>query len=191
MELKASILQSNARLREANEALTAAKRKHGGVVQGPQGILQVTVIRAENLRGVQSSYVLMYQGARQGKTRPGSGERPEYPEGVLKFEVDDDQQELLVSIIDSMRGNSILDTNVSLDEIKNGAIPENKEFWLSKSETDPSAPKLRVKINYQQNEVLKYGTEVQILEGEIRNDVSVYQQVRIFIDQLRQPFGFL
>lgn len=30
-----------------------------------------------------------------------------------------------------------------------------------------------------------------MLEQEIKNDVSVFQQVRIFIEQLRHPFGFL
>lgn len=179
------------RLKEAKMALQDAKRRYGGVVQGPQGVLQVTVIRAENLRGVSSSYVLMYQGVKTSKTKPAMGESPVYSENQIQFDVDDDQQELLVSIVDTVSGRQILETNVSLDEIKSGQIPQNKEIWLSRSESDPQAPKLRVKIFYQQNEVLRYSNEVQLLEREIKNDVSVFQQVRIFIEQLRHPFGFL
>ena len=30
-----------------------------------------------------------------------------------------------------------------------------------------------------------------MLQSEIKNDAGILQQVRIFIDQLRSPFGFL
>jgi hypothetical protein len=58
-------------------------------------------------------------------------------------------------------------------------------------ENDPAAAKLRIKISYVQNEVLKWDTEVNMLVGEIKNDAGILTQVRIFIDQLRSPFGFL
>lgn len=59
------------------------------------------------------------------------------------------------------------------------------------NEKDPAAPKLRLKLSYTQNEVLKWDAEVQMLQSEIKNDAGILQQVRIFIDQLRSPFGFL
>ena len=58
-------------------------------------------------------------------------------------------------------------------------------------EGDPTAPKLRMKLTYEQNEVLKWNAEVTMLHDEIKNDAGILQQVRIFIDQLRTPFGFL
>ena len=53
------------------------------------------------------------------------------------------------------------------------------------------AAKLRLKISYAQNEVLKWDGEVAMLTAEIKNDAGILGQVRIFIDQLRTPFGFL
>ena len=53
------------------------------------------------------------------------------------------------------------------------------------------AAKLRLKISYVQNEVLKWDGEVGMLTAEIKNDAGILGQVRIFIDQLRTPFGFL
>ena len=53
------------------------------------------------------------------------------------------------------------------------------------------AAKLRLKISYVQNEVLKWDGEVSMLTAEIKNDAGILSQVRIFIDQLRTPFGFL
>ena len=58
-------------------------------------------------------------------------------------------------------------------------------------DNDPSSSRLRLKITYEQNEVLKWDAEVELLTGEIKNDAGILQQVRYFIDQLRTPFGFL
>ena len=70
-------------------------------------------------------------------------------------------------------------------------MPQNDEFWLEMRQGDPSSPKLRLKISYVQNEVLKWDAEVTMLVNEIKNDAGVIQQVRFFIEQLRTPFGFL
>ena len=155
------------------------------------GVLLITVIRAENLTGVNNSHVICYQGNRHGQTRPARGSSPTYADSVLSFEVDDDQTPLVVQIFDIDRGASVLDTQVSFDDIKAELVPQNEEFWLNVREGDPSAPKLRLKISYQQNEVLKWDAEVVMLTTEIKNDAGILQQVRFFIDQLRQPFGFL
>ena len=85
----------------------------------------------------------------------------------------------------------MLETQVSFDDIKNEIVPQNEEFWLNVRDNDPTATKLRLKISYIQNEVLKWDSEVQTLRGEIKNDASILHQVRIFIEQLRSPFGFL
>ena len=58
-------------------------------------------------------------------------------------------------------------------------------------EGDPNSAKLRLVLSYDQNEVFRLDGEVQILQSEIKNDAGILQQVRIFIDQLRSPFGFL
>lgn len=39
--------------------------------------------------------------------------------------------------------------------------------------------------------MLKWDNEVQMLKSEITSDGHMLKQVRIFIDQLRTPFGFL
>ena len=39
--------------------------------------------------------------------------------------------------------------------------------------------------------MLKWDNEVQMLKSEIKSDGHMLRQVKIFIDQLRTPFGFL
>jgi len=112
------------------------------------GLLMITVIRAENLTGVNNSHVICYQGPRHGQTRPARGPSPTYADSVLQFEVDDDQTPLVVQIFDIDRGLPILETHVSFDDIKAEVVPQNDEFWLNVREGDPSAPKLRLKISY-------------------------------------------
>jgi len=46
-------------------------------------------------------------------------------------------------------------------------------------------------VNYEVNEVSKWQNEFELWDSEIRNQVSLLKQVRIFIEQLRTPFGFL
>lgn len=58
-------------------------------------------------------------------------------------------------------------------------------------ENDPSAARLRIKLSYVQNEVLKWNAEVEMLQNDLKNDAGILQQVKIFIDQIRAPFGFL
>lgn len=105
--------------------------------------------------------------------------------------MDDDTTPLVVQILDIDRGTAVLETQVSFDDIKAEIIPQNEEFWLNVREGDPMAAKLRLKISYVQNEVLKWDGEVSMLTAEIKNDAGILGQVRIFIDQLRTPFGFL
>jgi hypothetical protein len=155
------------------------------------GVLHISVIRAENLINVNNSHVICYQGNKHGQTRPARGQTPTYADSELSFEVDDDQIPLVVQVLDIDRGMPVLETQVSFDDIKAEIVPQNKEFWLNVRENDPSAAKLRIKISYVQNEVLKWDTEVNMLVGEIKNDAGILHQVRIFIDQLRAPFGFL
>lgn len=96
--------------------------------------------------------------------------------------MDDDQSPLVVQILDIDRGQAILETQVSFDDIKAEIVPQNEEFWLNVREGDPTAAKLRLKITYVQNEVLKWDAEVQSLRQEIKNDAGILQQVRIFIE---------
>jgi hypothetical protein len=60
------------------------------------GVLHISIIRAENLDGVNNSHVICYQGNKHGQTRPAKGPTPTYDDSVLSFEVDDDQQPLVI-----------------------------------------------------------------------------------------------
>ncbi len=190
-EIKSQIIMNHQRLKQAEQELANAKRQHNGYIQGPMGNLFITVIRAENLIGVQNSHVICYQGNKHGQTRPARGQAPQYADPQLQFEVEDDQIPLVVQILDIDKGVAVLETQVSFDDIKAEIVPQNEEFWLNVREGDPTAPKLRLKITYKQNEVLKWDNEVQMLKSEINSDGHMLKQVRIFIDQLRTPFGFL
>ena len=87
-----------------------------------------------------------------------------------------------MQILDIDRGMAVLETQVSFDDIKQENIPQNEDFWLFARENDDSSAKLRLKISYIQNEVLKWDAEVNMLTTEIKNDAGILQQVRIFID---------
>ena len=80
-----------------------------------------------------------------------------------------------MQILDIDRGMAVLETQVSFDDIKAEIIPQNEEFWLNVREGDPSAAKLRLKITYEQNEVLKWDAEVNMLTTEIKNDAGILQ----------------
>ena len=62
---------------------------------------------------------------------------------------------------------------MSFEDIKAEIVPQNEEFWLNVREGDPNAAKLRLKITYVQNEVLKWDAEVQSLRQEIKNDAGI------------------
>lgn len=87
-----------------------------------------------------------------------------------------------MQILDIDRGIAVLETQVSFDDIKQENIPQNEDFWLYARENDDTSAKLRLKISYIQNEVLKWDAEVNMLTTEIKNDAGILQQVRIFID---------
>ena len=87
------------------------------------GVLQISVIRAENLIGVNNSHVICYQGNKHGQTRPARGQSPTYMDSELRFEVDDDTTPLVVQILDIDRGTAVLETQVSFDDIKAEIIP--------------------------------------------------------------------
>ena len=101
------------------------------------GVLSISVIRAENLNGVNNSHVICYQGNKHGQTRPAKGFSPAYGDSELSFEVDDDQSPLVVQILDIDRGMSVLETSVSFDDIKAEIIPQNEEFWLNTTDGNP------------------------------------------------------
>ena len=65
LEIKQNILTNNERLKQAKEALEQARRIHGNYVTGPMGILNVQVIRAENLGNANNSHVILNQGNKQ------------------------------------------------------------------------------------------------------------------------------
>ena len=45
---------------DMRDQLAKAKREHGSYISGPMGTLYISVIRAENLIGVQNSHVICY-----------------------------------------------------------------------------------------------------------------------------------
>lgn len=113
------------------------------------GVLHISVIRAENLVGVNNSHVICYQGNKHGQTRPAKGASPTYGDSELSFEVDDDSVPLVVQILDIDRGLAVLEIQVSFDDIKAEIVPQNEEFWLNVREGDPTTAKLRLKISYE------------------------------------------
>ena len=162
-ELKQAILEWHSKLKTAKNDLANAKKVHGEVVTGPVGVLEVTVLRAENLGlGLQDeSQVVIFQGNKTSSTaRNGQGPTPNYGE-TIRFDVDDDGQPLIVCIND-LKGSlqSILETQVAFESIKEPEFPINQEFWLNAKQNDDFAPRILLVINYEQNEVLRCIEEV-------------------------------
>ena len=154
------------------------------------GKLFIVVVRAENLINVNNSHVICYQGNKHQQTKPARGPSPDYGNQLLVFDVDDDTTPLILQVFDIDNVEPLLETNVTFEDLKAELVPK-EEFWINNHEGDPSSAKLRLKITYEQNEVLKWDAEVDMLTSDIKNDASILTQVRYFIDQLRTPFGFL
>jgi len=147
--LKQNILTSNQKLRHAKEMLAQARKVHGGnFIAGPMGTLYVSVIRAENLHGVNNSHVICYQGNKHTQTKPAKGSSPNYGGQQLMLEVDDDQIPLVIQVLDIENGLSQLETNIMFEDLKAEHLFK-EEFWLSTREEDPSAVRLRLKITYE------------------------------------------
>jgi len=66
----------------------------------------------------------------------------------------------------------MIETNVTFEDLKAELVPK-EEFWISTNEGDPSSSKLRLKINYEQNEVLKWDAEVDMLTSDIKNEAGI------------------
>lgn len=65
-----------------------------------------------------------------------------------------------------------METNITFEDLKSELVPK-EEFWINMRENDPSSARLRLKINYEQNEVLKWDAEVDMLTSEIKNDAGI------------------
>jgi hypothetical protein len=66
----------------------------------------------------------------------------------------------------------MIETNVTFEDLKAELVPK-EEFWINTNEGDPSSSKLRLKINYEQNEVLKWDAEVDMLTSDIKNEAGI------------------
>ena len=95
---------------------------------------------------------------------------------------------LQIQILDIDRGVPVFETQILFDDIEKY---HDEDFWLQMRDNDPSSPKLRLRLKYLQNEVLKWDGKVREVSDDIRDFGSTLSQVRAFIDQLRTPFGFL
>ena len=70
-------------------------------------------------------------------------------------------------------------------------LDQDCEVTSQIGEMNSSAPRLMIRFNMQWNEVVRCRSKIEFLENSVREDVGVLQQVRVFIKQLRNPFGFL
>jgi hypothetical protein len=75
-------------------------------------------------------------------------------------------------VYDIDNGLSMIETNVTFEDLKAELVPK-EEFWINTNEGDPSSSKLRLKINYEQNEVLKWDAEVDMLTSDIKNEAGI------------------
>ena len=179
-------MECHNRLGTAKKELAEAQKVHGEVIQGPLGTLQVQVKRAETLQGVgpnDQTQVVMYQGNMMSKTATQAfGPNPEYEESI-QFDIEEEGQDLVVNINNLSQGETrVFDTAVSFLDIKGPDFPINQEFYLNGRPDDDSGPRLLLVINYEQNELAKWTSEVEENTAAINNDVSVLKQVRVFID---------
>ena len=73
------------------------------------------VVRAEGLTGIRRSHVVITQGNSRAMTKPQDGPAPNYDNNTLiEFDVGDEGAPILVSIVDSERDISIMDTQIDL-----------------------------------------------------------------------------
>ena len=99
---------------------------------------------------------------------------------MIEFNVEDEGAPILVSIVDSDRDISVMDTQIHFADVLEPSFPKS-EFWLNARENDPSAPKLRIAVQYNQNQIYALQQIVLEYEDKLAGDVSTLQQVRAFI----------
>ena len=187
-----NIKETNARLREAKVQLAQSIRNPNVFETGFAGQLQIQVIRAEGLTNIRTSHVVVRQADSFGRSRQQDGPAPNYDRDTLiRFDVLDEQQPIIFSIIDSQRDVSVMDTQIAFEDILNNQIPIDEEFWLNVREEDLAAPKLRIRLIYQQDQIYRLKNEADYYENDLRENVGILSQVRAFIQQLRTPFGYL
>ena len=76
------------------------------------GQLTIEVIRAEGLTGVMESKVVIRQGESLGMTQGAEGPAPTFDTrySTFRFDIDDESQPILFSLVDSEKDVSIMDT---------------------------------------------------------------------------------
>lgn len=135
---------------------------------------------------------MIRQGNSEGRSQSQDGPAPNYDRNtIIRFDVIDEEQPILFSIVDSNRDVSVMDTQIVFGDILLGSVPQNEEIWLNSREEDMSAPKLRIRVIYEQDEIYRLQSEIEFADNEIRENVGILMQVRAFIEQLRTPFGYL
>ena len=87
-----------------------------------------------------------------------------------------------------------METEVPFSQIGGeGGYPLDTDVVVQSAigEMNSNAPKLNLRFSMQWNEVVRQRQRIEMLENSMREDVGVLSQVRVFIKQLRNPFGFL
>lgn len=125
-------------------------------------------------------------------TNSSRGPNPSYDQS-FKFDIYNDDHDILLSVIDVDRGTSVLNTFISINEVKRGIHEQNTELWFTdeNEHENPNAPALRLKFTYSMTEMHQQIAIIQVAEHELGEQTVLYQSVKTFISQLRNPFGFL
>lgn len=99
----------------------------------------------------------------------------------------------MITVNDAVRGVAVLENQIDMASIMQGDVPRDQNFWIYSvgKENATNAPRLQIKISMRENDTYKFERECEIWEEQIRSDVAYFNQVKMFIQQLQSPFGFL
>lgn len=77
----------------------------------------------------------------------------------------------MVNMIDQATRQSLMKTEIKVDQIRDPSFPQGREFWLNEREQDDSAPKLLLKISYVEQDVPRLEREIAQIRLDLGSEV--------------------
>ena len=88
-------------------------------------------------------------------------------------------------------GNELLKWEVSISEIIASIYENNGHPWEAEIGDQQSDIRLSVTLLFDQTPAGKARNELQMLENNLEEDVGTLKEVKLFLQQLQRPFGFI
>ena len=81
----------------------------------------------------------------------------------------------MITVNDAVRGVAVLENQIDISAIRMQEAPLNEEFWIqSQGKENTNGPKLKISLNWRENDIYKFKKEQEMWDEQIRSDVTYY-----------------